>query len=179
MDRMDMEMQQESNSPTIATATTTDQTPSTENNSAYSLLASARQHVAQGNPSFALQAVMMAMRLLGGEHAVSWTLQRARQLYQNRIRENAAAEELAAMFAECAIAEASPNSPIRPMQHDNASQLSSSMRTDATESSILAESGRTQIVLDAAADGSSFICLNCGGLVSKARKEEHFAYWCG
>ncbi|KAJ8751830.1 hypothetical protein K2173_026024 [Erythroxylum novogranatense] len=34
-----------------------------------------------------------------------------------------------------------------------------------------------QIALDAVRAGSSIICLQCGGLVSNLRKDEHYAYW--
>jgi hypothetical protein len=50
---------------------------------------------------------------------------------------------------------------------------------NSDEACILAESGRKQIILDAFADGSSFICLKCGGLFSTSRKDEHLTYWCG
>ncbi|XP_068656968.1 uncharacterized protein [Aristolochia californica] len=140
------------------------------------LLALARELIAQGKPSLALQAVLMAMRSNGGETAVFQTLNRARELYRNRLQANAAADELASLFAECAIAEAQPikSDPLPSVTGGNEPEVMPPMH----ESSILAESGRTQIVLDAFSDGSSFICLQCGGLVSNQRKEEHLAYWC-
>lgn len=111
----------------------------------------------------------MAMKMQGGDVAVSEGLSRAQELYRNKIQSSAAADELASLFAECAIAEAIPlqqktsQNPIEP---------------DPEERSILAETGRKQIVLDAFSDGSSFVCLKCGGLVSNLRKEEHCAFWC-
>ena len=101
----------------------------------------------------------MAMRTRGGDEAVFQSLYRAREVYRIRIQENTAVDQLASLFAECAIAEA--------------------VAPDAHGTSILAETGRMQIVLDAFSDGSSFICLQCGGLVSNHRKEEHYAFWCG
>lgn len=148
-------------------------------NSIPSLLALARQYINQGNPSLALEAVITAMKLFGGEHAVYWTLHRAREMYQNRTQENAAAEELAALFAECAIAEASPNASTRPPLLNDGNVPGSSMLTDTSKASILAKSGRMQVVMDAFSDGSSFVCLQCGGLVSNLRRDEHLAYWCG
>ncbi|WOK95087.1 hypothetical protein Cni_G03794 [Canna indica] len=143
----------------------------------WSLLAMARQLVDQGKPSLALQAVLMAMRSGGGEQAVLETLQRARELYRNRLQANVAADQLASLFAECAIAEA------RPIRSNNPPQFHATgpptILLDSDESSILALSGRKQIMLDAFADGSSFVCLQCGGLVSNQRKDEHLAYWCG
>lgn len=116
----------------------------------------------------------MALRTDGGDTAVFQTLHRAQELYRNRLRANAAAEELASLFAECAIAEAQPDKS-ETVPFDSGGP---SMVPNAVESSILAQTGRKQLVLDAFADGNSFICLQCGGLVGNQRREEHFAYWC-
>lgn len=129
--------------------------------------------------------VMSATRARGGEVAVLQTLQRARELYRNRLHENAAADELASLFAECAIAEAQPANPSQPQatppqpQPFDVNAPSTLLDAVANDTSILAMSGRKQIMLDAFSDGSSFICLKCGGLVSNDRKDEHLAYWCG
>ncbi|XP_011069735.1 uncharacterized protein LOC105155538 isoform X3 [Sesamum indicum] len=143
-------------------------------NDVRNLLLMARQLVDQGKPSQALQAVVMAMKLQGGDEAVSQALSRARELYINKLQASAAADQLASLFAECAIAEAIPSQP-QLSQHrmDN-----HSTEPDPQGTSILAETGRKQVVLDAFSDGSSFVCLQCGGLVSNHRKEEHFAFWC-
>lgn len=116
----------------------------------------------------------MAARTRGGDEAVVQSLQRARELYRSRLQESTAVDQLASLFAECAIAEAQPSKP--ESSADNVS--GSSVGPDAHGTSILAETGRMQIVLDAFSDGSSFICLQCGGLVSNHRKDEHYAYWC-
>lgn len=118
----------------------------------------------------------MAMRTKGGDEAVFQSLHRARELYRNRLQENAAADQLACLFAECAIAEAQPLK-IEPSV-TTTNEGGPSISPDAHGTSILAESGRMQVVLDAFSDGSSFICLQCGGLVSNHRKDEHYAYWC-
>ncbi|GLJ36546.1 hypothetical protein SUGI_0734420 [Cryptomeria japonica] len=144
----------------------------------FSLLAIARQKINQGNPSLALQAVVMAMKLCGGENAVMWTLQRAREMYQNRMQENSAAEELASLFAECAITDVLPDTSARLTPSNDVDLSGLSLLTDTNQTSILAKSGRVQVVMDAFADGSSFVCLQCGSLVSNFRKDEHFAYWC-
>ncbi|PIN09885.1 hypothetical protein CDL12_17527 [Handroanthus impetiginosus] len=138
------------------------------------LLTMARQLVDQGKPSHALQAVVMAMKIQGGDEAVSQALNRARELYVNKVQVNAATDELASLFAECAIAEAMPLPP-GSSQHNIDNHPN---EPDPQGTSILAETGRKQIVLDAFSDGTSFICLQCGGLVSNHRKEEHFAFWC-
>lgn len=139
------------------------------------LLTVARQLIDQGKPSQALQAVLTAMRAKGGEAAAFEALSRAKELYRNKIHETTAADELASLFAECAIAEASPE----PSASNNTMfshpfpSLDGSGRT-----CILAETGRKQIVVDAFSDGSSFVCLQCGGLVSNDRRDEHYAFWC-
>jgi hypothetical protein len=130
------------------------------------------------------------LRASGGEQTVLQTLARARDVYQNKLRANAAADELAALFAECAIIEANAAVPksSSPEPSENMMDIGhQSINFGNAETAaymlnevapILAESGRMQIVLDASADGSSFICLQCGGLVSNLRRDEHLAYWC-
>ncbi|KAI9199904.1 hypothetical protein LWI28_000212 [Acer negundo] len=168
MDRTDTEMMETE----TATATATPQRD--QGDSVRELLTLARQLINQGKPSQALQAVVMAMRSKGGEEAVFQSLHRARELYISRLQENTGVDQLAALFAECAIAEAQPLN-VEPASCNIGNP---STAADADGTSILAESGRTQIVLDAFSDGSSFICLQCGGLVSNHRKDEHYAYWC-
>lgn len=131
--------------------------------------------VFQYMPIWCLEQVVMAARTRGGDEAVVQSLQRARELYRSRLQESTAVDQLASLFAECAIAEAQPSRP-ESSSADNVS--GSSVGPDAHGTSILAETGRMQIVLDAFSDGSSFICLQCGGLVSNHRKDEHYAYWC-
>ncbi|KAM0942740.1 hypothetical protein DsansV1_C14g0130351 [Dioscorea sansibarensis] len=142
----------------------------------WELLGLARQLASQGKPSLALQAVVLAIKSVGGEQAVLQMLGRARQLYQNKLRSNAAADELASLFAECLIAEVHPGKS-NPSPSNMVSP--STLLSNSAESSILGTSGRKQIMLDAFSDGSSFICLRCGGLVSNLRKDEHLTYWCG
>ncbi|KAL3514456.1 hypothetical protein ACH5RR_027173 [Cinchona calisaya] len=148
--------------------------PTDQNDVVRSLLSMARQLIHQGNPSQALHAVVIAMRTKGGEEAVLQALNRARELYRNKIQESVAADELATLFAECAIAEATPSNS-ESSQHNMVDQ---SVDLNVHGTSILAQTGRKQIVLDAFSDGSSFVCLQCGGLVSNQRKEEHYTFWC-
>lgn len=119
------------------------------------------------------EQVVMAMRSQGGDTAVFQFLHRARELYRTRLQETADVDQLASLFAECAIAEAQPLNP-----EPGDSNMSGSSVVDAPSNSILGETGRMQVVMDAFSDGSSFICLQCGGLVSNHRKDEHYAYWC-
>ncbi|CAI9777751.1 unnamed protein product [Fraxinus pennsylvanica] len=170
MTGMDVDMMEtEANAQPQPVALNADQTEAVRN-----LLIMARQLIDQNKPSQSLQAVVMAMRLQGGDEAVSQALNRARELYRNKVQASAAADELASLFAECAIAEAMP-SQYESSQHHVIAQ---SIEPDVQGTSILSESGRKQIVLDAFSDGSSFVCLQCGGLVSNNRKEEHCAFWC-
>ncbi|XWS21232.1 hypothetical protein CRYUN_Cryun30bG0037800 [Craigia yunnanensis] len=122
-----------------------------------------------------MEQVVMAVRTRGGDEAVFQSLYRAREVYRTRMQENTTVDQLASLFAECAIAEAEPSKAETLPCNPNGPSVAS----DAHGTSILSETGRMQIVLDAFSDGSSFICLQCGGLVSNHRKEEHFAYWCG
>ncbi|KAJ7958192.1 2-methoxy-6-polyprenyl-1,4-benzoquinol methylase [Quillaja saponaria] len=157
-------------------ATTQQEPPSKtgQNDVVRELLALARRLINQGKPSQALQAVVVAMKTEGGDEAVFQFLHRARELYKSRLQENAAVDQLASLFTECAIAEAQP---IKTESSAN-NVTGPSVVPDAHGTSILAETGRMQTVLDAFSDGSCFICLRCGGLVSNHRKDEHYAYWC-
>nr|GLL18259.1 uncharacterized protein LOC109149142 [Ipomoea trifida] len=116
----------------------------------------------------------MAMRTRGGEEAVCQVLSRARQLYSNKVQASAAADELASLFAECAIAEAIPPRP----GPSESNKMDHPTEIELHGTSILTESGRKQVMLDALSDGSSFICLQCGGLVNSHRREEHYSLWC-
>ncbi|CAN6243114.1 unnamed protein product [Urochloa humidicola] len=139
----------------------------------WSMLTRARALLEEGKPSLALQAVLLAIRSQGGEQALLQTMNRARELYAQRLQASPSVDELASLLAQCAIAEAqSTNAPQGPGS-DPVDMLNSD------EACILAVSGRKQVILDAFADGSSFICLKCGGLYSTSRKDEHLAYWCG
>ncbi|XP_010439034.1 PREDICTED: uncharacterized protein LOC104722541 [Camelina sativa] len=140
-------------------------------------LSAARRLVDQGEPSQALQAVVMAMRTQGGDEAVLQILNRTRELYKRRIQETASMDQLASIFAECAITEAQPLGH-EPTSSKDLFGTKETVTADVHGISILEKSGRSQIMLDAFADGSSFICLQCGGLVSIHRKDEHYAYWC-
>lgn len=121
-----------------------------------------------------LEQLVVAMKTKGGDQAVFQFLNRARELYRSKLQGNAAVDQLASLFAECAIAEVLPVNIEMPANGFSGP----SIIPDVHETSILAETGRMQIVLDASSDGSSFICLKCGGLVSLHRKDEHYAYWC-
>ncbi|XVF36323.1 hypothetical protein REPUB_Repub19eG0048300 [Reevesia pubescens] len=122
-----------------------------------------------------IEQVVMAMRTRGGDEAVFQSLYRAHEVYRTRMQENTAVDQLASLFAECVIAEAEP-SKAEPLP---CNPNGPSVASDAHGTSILAETGEMQIVLDAFSDGSSLICLQCWGLVSNHRKEQHYAYWRG
>ncbi|KAG2311650.1 hypothetical protein Bca4012_026107 [Brassica carinata] len=120
--------------------------------------------------------VLMAMRTQGGDEAVIHILNRTRKLYKHRIQETASVDQLASIFAECAITEA------QPLGHEGTSTdlfgTKERVTADTHGISILEKIGRSQIMLDAFADGSSFICLKCGGLASVHMRDENYAYWC-
>ncbi|KAL5207533.1 hypothetical protein ABZP36_031968 [Zizania latifolia] len=127
----------------------------------------------QEYPDGPLPFILLAIRSQGGEQALMQTLNRARELYRQRSQPNPSVDDLASLLAQCAIAEAQSTGTAQAPGSDPVTML------DSDEACILAESGRKQIILDAFADGSSFICLKCGGLFSTSRKDEHLAYWCG
>jgi hypothetical protein len=43
---------------------------------------------------------------------------------------------------------------------------------------ILQETGRESLTDCAVADGSSYVCMRCEGVVSAARREQHDQFWC-
>ena len=47
-----------------------------------------------------------------------------------------------------------------------------------TQPAILQSQGKSQILIDAFEDGSSFICKRCGALVKMQRKVQHETVWC-
>lgn len=169
---MDADMMEAESS--VAQSSQVADSSSDQNEVVRNLLSLGRQLIDQGRPSEALEAVLKAMRIKGGEAAARHTLDRARDLYRNKIKESAAADELASLFAECAIEEAMPSNS----QTSGNGVVTRSVEVDFRGTSILAETGRKQIVLDAYSDGSSFVCLQCGGLVSNNRRDEHYAFWC-
>ncbi|XWS25576.1 hypothetical protein CRYUN_Cryun27aG0080100 [Craigia yunnanensis] len=57
----------------------------------------------------AMEQVVMAVRTSGGDEAVFQSLYRAREVYRTRMLENTTVDQLASLFAECAIAEAEPS----------------------------------------------------------------------
>ncbi|KAK8683891.1 hypothetical protein V6N13_039937 [Hibiscus sabdariffa] len=91
------------------------------------------------------------------------------------MQENTTVDQLASLFVECVIAEAQ----LIKVESLPCVTNTPPVVSDARGTYILAETSRMQIVLDAFSDGSNFICLQCGGLVSNNRKDEHYAYWCG
>ncbi|CAN6277612.1 unnamed protein product [Urochloa humidicola] len=141
----------------------------------WSMLSRARALLEEGKPSLTLQAVLLAIRSQGGEQALLQTMNRARELYAQRLQASPSVDELASLLAQCAIAEAQSTNA-NPPQGPGSDPVD---MLNSDEACILAVSGRKQIILDAFADGSSFICLKCGGLYSTSRKDEHLAYWCG
>ncbi|PIN26144.1 hypothetical protein CDL12_01099 [Handroanthus impetiginosus] len=159
------------------------------------LLAMARQLVDQGKPSQALQAVtfilflpspsylliillwlrvVMAMKIQGGDEAVAQVLNRARELYRNKTQALSMVDELASLFAECAIAKAMP----MPSKQNNfkIKQMPSPLNHTVKRLQYLLRRAGSKSCSSVYSDGSSFICLQCGGLVNNHRKEEHHGF---
>ncbi|PWA36297.1 hypothetical protein CTI12_AA601240 [Artemisia annua] len=117
------------------------------------------------------------MKAKVGEVGAFQALNRAKELYRNKIHETNAADELFSLSAQCAITEALPLIPEPPSTSNNTNG-SRAVKPDANGTSILAGTGITHVVLDAISDGSRFVCIQCGGLVSNDRKDEHYVFWC-
>ncbi|KAL0366218.1 UNVERIFIED_CONTAM: hypothetical protein Sradi_3511900 [Sesamum radiatum] len=143
------------------------------------LLAMARQLVDQGKPSRALQAVVFALI----ENRLNATAVKMLVVMAMKIQGGDEAQALGGVVTETRF-----KLVLRLMSRRRCLLSVQLMRPciffnmvtlcDAQTNSILAETGRKQIMLDAFSDESSFICLQCGGLVSNHRKEEHCAFWC-
>lgn len=157
-----------------------------------SLLALARQRINERNPSLALEAVVVALRSSGGERAVLQALRRAREMYHTERQASEAVDEISALLAECGLAPdfsdgSAANSraetpavvaPVAPSGVQEMDMTEHSPGMYQSSAPILAESGRLQVVMDASSDGSSFVCVQCGGVVSNQRRDEHFTFWC-
>eukprot|EP00270_Netrium_digitus_P000146 TRINITY_DN10164_c0_g1_i2.p1 TRINITY_DN10164_c0_g1~~TRINITY_DN10164_c0_g1_i2.p1 ORF type:complete len:271 (-),score=74.67 TRINITY_DN10164_c0_g1_i2:202-1014(-) len=76
-----------------------------ESNMAH-LLTFARQRIEAGQPAEALQAIVAVLQAQGGQGAVLAALHRARVLHQSDMAASRASDELAALFAQCALADA-------------------------------------------------------------------------
>ncbi|KQJ93418.1 uncharacterized protein LOC100844597 [Brachypodium distachyon] len=174
MDPSDVEMEESAEHPPQPTTPPPPQPQPAATGEGWSMLTRARALLQEGQPSLALQAILLAIRSQGGELALMQTLNRARELYRQRSQPSPNVDELTSLLAQCAIAEAQSSST-----NPQASGSDPIAMLDSDEACILAECGRKQIILDAFNDGSSFICLKCGGLFSTSRKDEHLAYWCG
>jgi hypothetical protein len=117
-----------------------------------SMLERARACISQGNPTQALDLVVNVVRRTRGEAAIMQVLSEAKETAQ---REGYLTKE----------------------EFD---ELKNSLEgeTDPEAIPIISESGKEQILRDAYADGSSFICKRCGALVSRKRKTSHEQLWC-
>jgi hypothetical protein len=131
--------------------------------------------------------VVLALRATGGERAVLQALGRAREIYEARRRSNEAVDELSALLAGCGLATEVAATSASNLRPEPTVVAPATRDLDMTEhrpgmyqssAPILAESGRLQVVMDASSDGSSFVCVQCGVVVSNHRRDEHFAFWC-
>jgi hypothetical protein len=115
------------------------------------MLEKAKQLINSGQPSKGLELVVDAIRKTRGENAILEVLDQAKE-------------------------EARKNGYLTKEEF---SELQNSLEgTDSVQEPILSERGKTQIMRDAYADGSSFICRRCGALVAVKRKQSHDTCWC-
>ena len=61
---------------------------------------------------------------------------------------------------------------------DSAEAQQEVMSRVSSKLSILAQSGRGQVLIDASSDGSSVVCPYCGQLIALKRFLFHKSYWC-
>lgn len=123
----------------------------------------------------------MGMRARGGDEALFQCLHCARETYRSRLPERADIDQLASLFTECVIAETQPIKVELSSNYTVGATVQSgncgNSILNADAHSIVAETGRAQVMLNAFSDGSS-LCLKCGDLVNYHRKDEHNAFWC-
>lgn len=149
------------------------------------LLECAHEQVRAGRPEVALRAVMEAIRRREGEEAVANWMAMARERFHNestsaRMKHAArvehmevgestsdAEDELVGLMAGCLLVE-------QPERIDTCRSLTGVF----SSASILEESGRGEIQIHAAMDGSSYYCSRCGALVSARRALAHDRTWC-
>lgn len=133
-----------------------------------------------GKPIAALQELLRITREVGGCDAQAQVIQRAIEAFSQGHVENT--QDIAALLAQCNLditgqsqqhAE-EQNVDIDVMQTDP--QHPAAMGKDEPRP-ILAESGREGITDAAMSDGSSFLCQQCGGVVSRSRESQHHL-WC-
>eukprot|EP00898_Chlorokybus_atmophyticus_P008206 jgi/Chlat1/8387/Chrsp80S07822 len=156
------------------------------------LLQQAKQLQEQARLRESFELLITALQLLGGESLVSRTLQHAREQFlagqQQQQQPYASSpnqleaggdevDELTRAFEQTLSLAASQMSNFTTNQQLPSTSSMSAPDIDAS-GSILAETGRTNILHDAAADVTSFVCERCGGVVSSARREAHATLWC-
>eukprot|EP00048_Salpingoeca_helianthica_P017798 m.239054 g.239054 ORF g.239054 m.239054 type:complete len:168 (+) comp22254_c0_seq1:51-554(+) len=130
------------------------------------LVAEARR-IVHTRPMAALECIISALRIQGGERAVLATMQRAREAYWV----DKQAQHLAEHMSACVMEQLSLG-----LQE---SVLFTPEQIEAlVKDSLLLEQGRGSIVESAAQLSNNHVCAQCGGLVSAERREAHELYWC-
>lgn len=116
-------------------------------------LSQARQLIKDGRPSAALEIIVELLRKTnrGDERAVLKVLQEAKEATRQK----------------------------GMLTKEEYQEILGSLEGKAsTQDPILSEEGKEQIMRDAYADGSSFICKKCGALVPVKRMKQHREVWC-
>ena len=121
------------------------------------LLNQSRQSIASNQPNKALEYVIEAIRLTGGEEAIMKVLSQAKES-QKTLLDNIAKQP----------------------SLSSAEELQLATNKLISEPSLLSEMGDGSEVLlqQAFEDGSSIICKKCQGLVSRERWTKHVEIWC-
>lgn len=116
------------------------------------LLNITRSRIEESNPEQALAALLHAVRITRGESAIIGVLSEARRRATAEIDQQVMRES-----------------------YEQAKRVSEELMRQDT---FLSERGEEEILKDAFEDGSSLVCMKCGGLVAKARWESHSQFWC-
>ncbi|EKX35430.1 hypothetical protein GUITHDRAFT_165965 [Guillardia theta CCMP2712] len=123
------------------------------------MLRQARMHASEQTYDGTLKALAMVTDVIrergGGEKAVLEALKNARENHQRVVASSA-----------------------RPGPEWFLLQPVGTESELGTEQSLLADSGRERIIMDAAEDGSSVLCRACGALVNASRMMAHQQFWC-
>eukprot|EP00047_Mylnosiga_fluctuans_P009187 m.10350 g.10350 ORF g.10350 m.10350 type:complete len:159 (-) comp2514_c0_seq1:120-596(-) len=121
------------------------------------------------DPMGALEHIIAALRIQGGEGAVMRAMQNAREAYWSQHATDSFTEQMSAFVLQ-ELQQAAPVAPApEPTQED----------LDAiTKHSLLEELGHTSILESAARSANNVVCARCGGLVAADRKAAHDELWC-
>mmetsp|Transcript_19274 Transcript_19274/g.53752 ORF Transcript_19274/g.53752 Transcript_19274/m.53752 type:complete len:180 (-) Transcript_19274:258-797(-) len=158
------------------------------------LLLEGRARIQAGDVGGAVQCVMAAVEMVGGQESVLPTLSQALQRWRAGAVTASDLTDLSNLLSAVTIN--APDTAGPSLTQEGASSgyavhpHSEAMAVDeepanalqkqdqATVKPILAETGRQGITTCAVSDGSSYVCRRCGGVVPMLRQAQHEQFWC-